>query len=75
MRKLPRVTGREVVRALERAGFVFNRQRGAHVILVHPQRRTRVSVPVHAGQTVKLGTLKGILDDAGLSAEEFAKFL
>jgi len=31
--KLPRVTGREVVRALERAGFVFDRQRGAHVIL------------------------------------------
>ncbi len=73
--KLPRVTGREVVRALERAGFVSDRQRGAHVILIHPQNRKRVSVPVHAGQTVKLGTLKGILDDAGLSAEEFIKFL
>ncbi|HEV8715632.1 MAG TPA: type II toxin-antitoxin system HicA family toxin [Candidatus Binatia bacterium] len=73
--KLPRVTGREVVRALERAGFVSDRQRGSPVILVHPQSRKRVSVPVHAGQTVKLGTLKGILDDAGLSAEEFAKFL
>ncbi len=73
--KLPRVTGREVVRALERAGFVFDRQRGAHVILVHPQRRHRVSVPVHAGQIVKPGTLKGILDDAGLSVEEFIQLL
>ena len=73
--KLPRVTGREVVRALERAGFVFDRQRGAHVILVHPQRRRRVSVPVHAGQIVKPGTLKGILDDAGLSLAEFIQLL
>jgi predicted RNA binding protein YcfA (HicA-like mRNA interferase family) len=73
--KLPRVTGREVVRALERAGFISDRQRGAHVILVHPQSRRRVSVPVHAGQIVKPGTLKGILDDACLSPEEFAQLL
>ncbi|MCS6927092.1 MAG: type II toxin-antitoxin system HicA family toxin [Candidatus Binatia bacterium] len=73
--RLPRVTGHHVVRALERAGFVSDRQRGAHVILVHPQRRIRVSVPVHAGKIVKPGTLKGILDDAGLSIEEFAQLL
>jgi predicted RNA binding protein YcfA (HicA-like mRNA interferase family) len=73
--KLPRVTGREVVRALERAGFVVARQHGSHVILVHAQSRRRVSVPVHAGQTVKPGTLKGILEDAGLSPEEFAQLL
>jgi predicted RNA binding protein YcfA (HicA-like mRNA interferase family) len=73
--KLPRVTGDEVVRALQRAGFISDRQRGSHVILIHPQHRTRVSVPVHAGKIVKLGTLKGILDDAGLSPEEFAQLL
>lgn len=73
--KLPRVTGREVVRALERAGFVFDRQRGSHVILIHLQTRQRVSVPVHAGRIVKLGTLKGILEDAGLSRDEFGRLL
>ncbi len=73
--KLPRITGREVVRALERAGFVFDRQHGSHVILVHPQNRKRVSVPVHAGKIIKPGTLKGILDDAGLSVEEFTPLL
>ena len=73
--KLPRVTGREVVRALERAGFVFNRQRGIHIILIHPQTRQRVSVPVHAGRIVKLGTLKGILEDAGLPQDEFSRLL
>lgn len=73
--KLPRVTGREVVRALERAGFVFDRQRGSHVILIRPQTRQRASVPVHAGRIVKLGTLKGILEDAGLSQDEFSQLL
>lgn len=72
---LPRITGDEVIRALKRAGFVVDRQRGSHVILVHPQHHRRVSVPVHAGKTVKVGTLSGILDDAGLSAEEFTALL
>ncbi|NOT57994.1 MAG: addiction module toxin, HicA family [Deltaproteobacteria bacterium] len=73
--KLPRITGDEVVGALKRAGFVVDRQRGSHVILVHPQRHRRVSVPVHASKTVKVGTLSGILDDACLSAEEFTALL
>ena len=73
--KLPRITGDEVVGALRRAGFVTDRQRGSHVILVHPQSRKRVVVPVHAGKTVKVGTLNGILDDAGLSTEEFISLL
>jgi predicted RNA binding protein YcfA (HicA-like mRNA interferase family) len=73
--KLPRITGDEVVRALKRAGFVIDRQRGSHVILIHPQRRKRVVVPVHAGKIVKPGTLSGILDDAGLSSEDLAQLL
>jgi predicted RNA binding protein YcfA (HicA-like mRNA interferase family) len=73
--KGPRVTGREVVRALERAGFVFDRQHGSHIILIHPQSRRRVSIPVHAGKIIKQGTLKGILDDAGLSPGEFIQLL
>ena len=73
--KLPRVPGREVVRALERTGFVVDRQRGSHIVLIHPQNRRRVTVPVHAGRIVKPGTLTGILDDAGLSVEEFIALL
>lgn len=73
--KLPRITGREAVRALERAGFIFDRQRGSHVILVNPRTRQRVSVPVHAGRTVKIGTLRGILEDAGISPDDFRRLL
>ncbi|MFL6260967.1 MAG: type II toxin-antitoxin system HicA family toxin [Thermoanaerobaculia bacterium] len=46
---LPTVTAREVTRALERAGFVFRRQRGSHQIYQHTQTGKRVSVPVHRG--------------------------
>ena len=73
--KLPRITGDEVVRALKRAGFIMDRRRGSHVILVHPQSRKRVVVPLHTGKIVKPGTLSGILDDAGLSTEELLSLL
>ena len=73
--KLPRVTGREVVRTPERAGFIFDRQRGSHVILILPRTRLRVSVPVHAGRTVKIGTLKGMLEDADIFPDDFRPFL
>ena len=73
--KLPRATGREIVRALGRAGFILDRQRGSHVILVNPQTRRRVTVPVHAGQIVKVGTLRGILEDAGITPDDFRHFL
>jgi predicted RNA binding protein YcfA (HicA-like mRNA interferase family) len=41
--KLPRITGDEVVRTLKRAGFVTDRQRGSHVILIHSQSRNALS--------------------------------
>jgi predicted RNA binding protein YcfA (HicA-like mRNA interferase family) len=71
---LPSVTARELVRALERAGFVFRRQKGSHQIYQHSQTGQRVSVPVHAGDVPK-GTLRQILRLADLSAERFLELL
>ena len=75
MPKLPVVSGKRVVRALERGGFVFDRQRGSHVILRHHERRLSCSVPVHGSQPVRRGTLDKILEDAGLAVEEFRRVL
>jgi predicted RNA binding protein YcfA (HicA-like mRNA interferase family) len=58
---------------LQRAGWTVTRKVGSHVIMHHPTRSGRVVVPVHAGKTVKLGTLSGILDDAGLTADDVAR--
>jgi predicted RNA binding protein YcfA (HicA-like mRNA interferase family) len=51
--RLPVLTARDVVRALERAGFVVSRQSGSHCRLIHTSDPTRkVTVPVHAGLTI-----------------------
>jgi len=42
-----------VIRALKRAGFVEDRQRGSHLMLFHPESNARTVVPVHAGKTIK----------------------
>lgn len=73
--KLPRVDCQELIRALERAGFVRKRQRGSHLHLWREADRKRVTVPVHKGKIVPVGTLRGILRDADISPEEFRRLL
>jgi predicted RNA binding protein YcfA (HicA-like mRNA interferase family) len=72
--RLPRVTGQEVLRALERGGFQLMRIRGSHHYLRRPGGRL-VTVPVHAGETLSLTTLASILDQADLSATELIELL
>ena len=49
---MPRPTGRDLVRALSGLGWVVVAQRGSHAHLKHPDRGGRVTVPLHAGETV-----------------------
>jgi predicted RNA binding protein YcfA (HicA-like mRNA interferase family) len=53
MPKLPSLTARKVIQALKRAGFVEDRQKGSHLMLIHPESNARTVVPVHAGKTIK----------------------
>lgn len=69
MAKLPSLTAREVLRALKRAGFVEDRQRGSHLVLVNPDTKARTVVPVHAGRTIKEPLLRAIIRDARLTME------
>lgn len=50
MPRLPSLTARKVVRALKRAGFVEDRHKGSHLILIQPETRARTVVPVHQGR-------------------------
>jgi predicted RNA binding protein YcfA (HicA-like mRNA interferase family) len=66
--RLPSVKAREVIRALERAGFTVSRTSGSHCRLVHatdPARKV----------TVKRGTLRAIITQAGLTVAEFIELL
>ncbi len=73
--KLPRVGCRQLVRALKRAGFEELRQRGSHLHLRRASDGKRVTVPVHQGRTVPVGTLRAILRDADIGVEEFRELL
>jgi len=67
MPKLPVLSGRDVVAAFERLGFVQMRQRGSHVIL----QRAGVGCVVPLHKELKAGTLSGVIRQAGLTQDEF----
>ncbi len=67
--RVPRdVNGTEAAKALKRLGFEEIRQTGSHLILRRNHRT--VVVPMH--RPIKPGTLKGLIEQAGLTIEEFA---
>jgi len=71
MPKLRRVSGQEVIRAMERLGFVQVRQRGSHVVLKKqtPEGDTGCVVPLH--RELAIGTLRGILRQAKVTPDDF----
>lgn len=71
MPRLPHVSGAEVVRALERLGFVVLRQKGSHIVM----RRDQVGCVVPNHREIKAGTLGGVLKQAGVGVEEFIEAL
>lgn len=76
MKNLPALTSKKVVKALKKAGFIEDRQKGSHLILINSVKNKRVVVPMHPGKTIKKPLLQSIIeDDAGLTIEEFLKLL
>ncbi|MEW6557172.1 MAG: type II toxin-antitoxin system HicA family toxin [Elusimicrobiota bacterium] len=77
MSALPRITGKELVRALQKSGFEIARQKGSHIQMrkFAEGRKTTFPVPVHTGKIIKPGTLKGILRLANLAVEELQELL
>jgi predicted RNA binding protein YcfA (HicA-like mRNA interferase family) len=73
MAGLPSLKGREVITALQRAGFVESRTSGSHHILKKSPHS--VSVPMHGSKPIKRGTLGNIIKQAGMTVEEFMKYL
>jgi predicted RNA binding protein YcfA (HicA-like mRNA interferase family) len=72
--RIPSLSGREVIRALELAGFSVIRQRGSHRVLRHPDGRTTV-VPVHGSESIGRGLLSKILNDVEMDREQFSRYL
>ena len=73
--KLPVISGKEALKALERVGFVVVRQRGSHVRIkkVTSESIIKITIPIH--ETLDRGTLKSILRNADITVEEFVGLL
>jgi predicted RNA binding protein YcfA (HicA-like mRNA interferase family) len=71
--KLPRISGQEMVRFLQRQGFQLVRVRGSHHYFA--RGTTHTTVPVHGNHNLKLGTLRSILRDVEISPADFERLL
>ena len=73
MSKLPVISARRCIRALQKIGFVIDRQEGSHITLIRESPPNRVTVPNH--KTLKAGMLRAIIRQAGLTVDQFIKLL
>ena len=71
--RLPRISGAETVRAFQRAGWRFARQKGSHVMMTRPGSIYSLSVPQHP--ELGPGLLRDLIRKAGLTLEEFIALL
>ncbi len=74
MARLPRLTGKNVIAALQQMDFEVVRVKGSHHFLRHSDGRVTV-VPVHAGETIGPGLLAKILRDCELSRDQLLALL
>ncbi len=73
MSKLPQVSGPDVVRVLQKLGFTVRRQHGSHIIMRRDDPFAQTVVPNH--RQIDRGTLRAILRQTEITAEEFVKLL
>ena len=71
MPKFPGLSGAEIVRALEKLGFSVARKSGSHIVM----KRNGQGCVIPNHKEVKIGTVNGVLRQAGVSAQEFSKAL
>lgn len=71
MPKLPRISGKEIIKILERLGFFIARQKGSHVVMKKFTIDGAVGCTVPLHDIVAVGTLAGLLKQAKISNDEF----
>ena len=74
MARLPILSARKLIQALERAGFIANGQKGSHFYLWHPENELTTCVPMHSGD-LKRSLVRRILQQAHLTESELRELL
>ena len=73
MARLPLISGREAIRAFEKAGWVQRGQVGSHVTMEREGHVATLSIPLH--RELGRGLLRALIRDAGMTVEEFCNRL
>jgi predicted RNA binding protein YcfA (HicA-like mRNA interferase family) len=73
MSELPRLSGRELLRALGKVGFVLKRQHGSHMILRRDEPWAQTVIPDH--KEIDRGTLRAILRQVEVSVQQLNQLL
>ena len=73
MGRLANISGKEAVKAFEKAGWRVAGQVGSHVVMIKTGIRANLSVPQH--KELSVGTLRALIRHAGLSVDEFLNLL
>jgi len=68
------VTAIQIINVLEKIGFSLSRQSGSHKIYKNADNK-RVTIPFHSGKILHPKVLKNIINDTGLTIEEFIALL
>ncbi len=75
MAKLPRLTGKELAKIVERFGFVYSHTTGSHMVYKHQDGR-KTTIPYHTGEEIGPGLLNKIIKkDMKITREEFMNYL
>ena len=71
MQKLPRLSGKEVIKIISKIGFKTVRQRGSHIFLMKETESGKITTVVPLHNEIDRGTLLEIIRQIGLTKEEF----
>ncbi len=72
MPKLPILTPKELIKKLQKIGFIQDHSSGSHVIMYNPKTNKRAVVALHL-KNIPKGTLNSLLKEAGITREEIIK--
>jgi len=74
MTRLPTLTPKKILQALERGGFELDHSRGSHLYLLHPLTQRATTIAIHSGD-ISRSLLKEIIKQAGLTENQFRKLI